>query len=33
MFLMMRKISEEITRFMRGKYALDEIGNGVDELI
>jgi hypothetical protein len=28
----MRKVSEEIMRFMRGKYALDEIGNSVDEL-
>ncbi|MCL2361044.1 MAG: DUF3795 domain-containing protein [Defluviitaleaceae bacterium] len=28
----MQSISGEIMRFMRGKYALDEIGNGADEL-
>jgi hypothetical protein len=30
--IMLKKISEETMRFMRGKYALDEIGNGKDEL-
>ncbi len=28
----LQKVSEETMRFMRGKYALDEIGNGKDEL-
>jgi hypothetical protein len=27
-----KKVSEEIMRFMRGKYTLDEVGNGKDEL-
>ena len=31
--IVMKKVSEEIMRFMRSKYALDEIGNGADELI
>ena len=29
---MLQQVSAETMRFMRGKYALDEIGNGVDEL-
>ena len=29
---LLQKISEETMQFMRGKYALDEIGNGTDEL-
>jgi len=29
---MLQKISEETMRFMRGKYVLDEIGDGKDEL-
>ena len=28
----LQKVGEEIMRFMRGKYALDEVGNGKDEL-
>ena len=28
----LQKVSEEIMRFMRGKYEFDEIGNGTDEL-
>lgn len=28
----LQKISEETMRFMRGKYVLDEVGNGKDEL-
>jgi len=28
----LQKVSEETMRFMRGKYALDEVGNGKDEL-
>ena len=28
----LKKVSVEIMRFMRGKYALDEVGNGKDEL-
>ena len=28
----LQQVNEETMRFMRGKYALDEIGNGVDEL-
>ena len=28
----LKKVGAETMRFMRGKYALDEIGNGVDEL-
>lgn len=29
---MLQKVSEETMRFMRGKYLLDEVGNGKDEL-
>ncbi|MCL2546537.1 MAG: hypothetical protein FWE06_04995 [Oscillospiraceae bacterium] len=29
---MLQEVSAEAMRFMRGKYALDEVGNGVDEL-
>ena len=28
----LKKVSEETMRFMRGTYALDEVGNGKDEL-
>ena len=28
----LQKVSEETMRFMRGKYSLDEVGNGKDEL-
>ncbi len=28
----LQKVSEETMRFMRGKYTLDEVGNGKDEL-
>lgn len=28
----LQKVSEETMRYMRGKYALDEVGNGKDEL-
>ena len=28
----LQKVSEETMRFMRGKYLLDEVGNGKDEL-
>lgn len=28
---MLQKVSEETMRFMRGKYVLDEVGNGKDE--
>lgn len=29
---MLQKVSEETMRFMRGKYVLDEVGDGKDEL-
>ena len=29
---MLQKVSGETMRFMRSKYALDEVGNGKDEL-
>lgn len=28
----LKRVSEETMRFMRGKYVLDEVGNGKDEL-
>ncbi len=28
----LQRVSEETMRFMRGKYVLDEVGNGIDEL-
>lgn len=28
----LQKVSEEIMRFMRGRYLLDEVGDGKDEL-
>ena len=28
-----KKVGNEAMRFLRGKYALDEVGNGTDEVI